>query len=572
VPSSSPPEAVTAVGAQQPPPPAVSSPEAGAEPRTIVVDFLQNNASFDAHHPAARAFLTPEANNRWADTTVTIVDDQVVSNATAQEHGVEQVVVTGDLIGSIDPNGIYTPKQTVGGGGTPTSVTYTLRQVKGQWRIDNVQPGGVGLLISYSQFTDYYTQRTLYFYDQDDAHLVPDPRFSSIADSTDLASWLMTELAQGARAELQPATSTELPQQSDPRRVTVTPTSGVLKVEIPGSGSSQLSDATKGRLAAQIAVTLSRALGGQDFTITDGGRPVEIPQVHNTVFSAASFLSLTSPVTVVPTLYYINTAGEVIDASTDEPIAGPLGVGAAYKLASVGLATLSSTTTDRLLAAGTVGAPGAQTFYIGTTTDGLHQVAGISGALSRPAWVPYRDEVWIGAGTTLFRTATSGAEAGVALPVQISTGSDKVSLPIEALRFSPEGARVALVLKSVDGDGQIWIGSVVRTSESVQINDLKQISPAGVSITDVAWTAPLKLFAVGRNLSGSANVYELQSDGSLWTPKGIPNLPAQPDSITVSSGVPAAVSAATSIWVQRAGTWGSPPAGTTHGTNPIYVE
>jgi hypothetical protein len=563
VPKTSAPSIVTPIG-QVPVQSAVVSPPAGAEPRTIVTDFLQNNASSDPHHNQARAFLTQEQNNLWSDTTVTIVDDWQIGIPDAQNR----ITVTGNLVGTIDANGIYTPQQTIGGGGGSKPFTYTLKQVDGQWRIDNIQPNG--LLINDSQFLQYYVSRTLYFYNTEQ-RLVPDPRFTSLRDSTDLENWLMAQLAQGARPSLQSITTPEFPNQTDPRRVTVTP-GDIVKVEIPGA--SQLDSDRRGRLAAAVSLTLAAPLAGGDMTITDGGRPVDIPQVKSDVFNAASFAyAIASPQTP-PDLYYVNPNGALINADTEEPIAGPLGTGTTYHFTSVGLANLSNTNTDRLLVAGTVGAPGQQTLYVGATSGALHQVGGIYGALSRPAWVPSSNEVWVGAGSSLYRISTSGPHADVAQPVML--GTDKAASDVMALRFSPEGSRVALVLRNGAGQGQIWLGSVVRTTDSVQVSDLALISPAGVSISDVAWNDSLKLFAVGHNLSGAlaANVYELQSDGSLWTAHGIPGLPGEPDSITVAEHVVAAVSAARAVWVQSRGgsTWVPPAGGTAQGTNPIYVE
>jgi hypothetical protein len=549
-------------------PSAAVSPPANAEPRTIVTDFLQSNASVDPTHKNARAFLTPEANNRWSASSVTIVDDwqSGIGNPDAENR----ITVTGNPVGQIDPNGIYTPN-TAGGSDVKKSITYTLKKSgEGQWRIDNIQPNG--LLISESQFQSYYVQSALYFYDADGQRLVPDPRFSSLRDSSDIESWLMTLLAQGARPTLTPAIQTALPPQTDPRRVTVTP-GDIVKVEIPGS--AQLPADYRNRLATQVALTLAQPLAGADMTITDGGQPVSIPQVGSAVFSSADFDEVIAPPASPPDLYYINPGGAVINAGTNQPIPGPLGTGSTYHFAAVGLANLANANTDRLLVAGTVGEPGAQTFYVGATTGGLHVVNGVAGTLSRPAWVPHRDEVWVGAGNSLYRVSTSGTNAYVAKRVTFSTGSGKVLSDVAALRFSPEGTRVALVLRSAD-QGQIWLGSVVRTSDSdsVQVSELTLISPASVSVSDVAWNDPLKLFAVGRNIGGGANVYEVQSDGSLWASRGISNLPPTPDSITVAQNVVAAVSAANTVFVQSrgGGTWVPPLGGTAQGTNPIYVE
>lgn len=571
VPVVSKPQVVRTLGAVQPPAPDVSAPVKGAEPRAIVAGFLANNASSDSHHLAARAFLTPEANNRWSDTTVTVISDTPPPQLSIPDAN-NKITVTGSPVGSIDQNGIYAPLQVVGSSSSK-ALTFGLVKVNGEWRIDQLQNG---LLITYSQFQLFYqSPRTVYFYDQDEQHLVPDPRYTALRDSGELASWLMTQLVQGARPELQVATTTELPAQADPRRVTVTPGT-VMKVEIPGA--SQLAAETRERLATQVALTLEPALNGGAVTITDGGRAVLIPPINSVVFTADTFASAVAPPAVVPALYYLNPSGAVIDANTGIPLSGPLGTGTPYKFTSIGLASLSATTnTDQLLVAGTVGAPGQQVLFLGATTGDLHQVAGIHGDLTRPAWAPDRDEVWVAAGTELFRTSTVGAHANVAERIQITNGSDKITLPIVALRLSPEGSRVAIVLQKPGAPGeapvdQIWLGSVVRASGSVQVSNLTLVSPAGVTIADVAWNDALKLFAVGHNINGGSNVYEVQSDGSLWTPRGIPSLPAAPDSITVAESAVASVSAQNAIWVQTGGLWVSPRGGTVPGTNPIYVE
>jgi hypothetical protein len=556
VPSSSRPEVVQSIGAVQPAAPAVITPEPGAEPRSIVAGFLGNNASSDAHHLAARVFLTPEATNRWSDATVTVVDSPQIGNPDAEN----KVTVTGRLVGKVDAAGVYTPYlqgNGLGGGGQTTALGFTLRRVDHEWRIDTPPSG---LLISYQQFQDFYQQRVVYFYDQAEQHLVPDPRFTALQDPGLLATWLMTALAEGTRPELQQATSTELPAQTDPRRVTAT-MGPVIKVEIPGSG--QLKPQTRDRLAAQVAFTLGPAAGGTPISITDGGRPVTITRSHGDQFTATQFSDAMAPANTSPSLYYLNVAGHVLDAA-GQPLPGPLGDGR-YDLNAVALASRNGSA--QLLAAGTVGPPGGRSLYVGTANKPLRPTA-VSGALSRPAWVPNLDEVWIGAGRTLYRV--SGAAAATVVPVNASSG--KVSGQIMAVRLSPEGSRVALVLQSADGVGQIWLGSVARTAESVQVSNLQPISPQGVSIRDVAWNDQLKLFAVGRDLGGLPNVYELQCDGSRWTPRGISNLPAAPDSITVAENVVASVSAGNTVWVQRGGTWISPNGGSTHGTNPVYLE
>jgi hypothetical protein len=121
----------------------------------------------------------------------------------------------------------------------------------------------------------------------------------------------------------------------------------------------------------------------------------------------------------------------------------------------------------------------------------------------------------------------------------------------------------------------VWVGAVVRSPAQVRVDSLEQITPQGIAIKDVAWNDALKLFVIGRVVSsGETNIFEVQVDGSLWTPRNISGLPSAPDSITVAENQVAWVSAGQAIWVQRAGSWANPGPinGQTNGTNPVYLE
>jgi dipeptidyl aminopeptidase/acylaminoacyl peptidase len=219
--------------------------------------------------------------------------------------------------------------------------------------------------------------------------------------------------------------------------------------------------------------------------------------------------------------------------------------------------------------AGTVGTGPNADLVVGTFSGGVHPTA-VRGKLSRPAWAPRLDEVWVGRGTALYRVDLRGNAAAV----QLSSTNGAVRGQIAAVRFSPDGARVALVM-TTDGASQIWIGSVSRTPQSAQVgvDGLEPISPEGVTVTDVAWNDQLNLFAVGRDTAtGVPSVYEVHVDGSLWTSRGIGNLPQAPDSITVAENEVAWVSAGGTVWAQAAGSWVSPGQGETRGENPVYLE
>ncbi|MDP9116531.1 MAG: GerMN domain-containing protein [Actinomycetota bacterium] len=536
---------------------ASTAPPAGADPRQIVVDFLDASSTSDPAHAKARQYLTPDAKAHWNDKTVTVVDQFRVSNLV---NGA--VTLTARKIGSIDATGTYTPELQGDGSGDLLAVPFTfgMQLVSGEWRIQTL-PNSV--FVTSENFQPLYNHYALYFYDLAQQHLVPDLRYSPLTDAGLLADWLIQQLVAGPRPALADSVTSELPQVTDPLKVSVQ-VGAPSVITLPGA--SQLDPQTRNRVAAQLAFTLTQVTLVQSMQIVDALRPVAIPAADGPAFSATTFQSAMSVQSATSALYYIHN-GAVVDEA-GRPLPGALGSsgGGGSGLSSVALAANGST---NLRIAGVSGTGATQRLSIGTLVEGIQPTA-VRGALSRPAWAPGRDEVWVGAGPSVIRV---GADRKP-LPVSITARSGSVTGSVSAIRFSPEGSRVALVLSFPGGTGQVWVGSIVRSQSQVRIDGLEQVTPNGIVTRDVAWNDPLKLWVVGRNLaSGDVNVYEVQIDGALLTPRGTTNLPGgDPDSITVAEGQVPWVSAGQSVWFLPGAAWASPGNGETFGTNPIYVE
>ena len=557
VPSHSSPQVIKRVQVAQPNNVSVT-PESGADPREIVNEFLQAAATSDTNHTAARGFLTADASARWSDSTATVLQGPIVvgnfANGTVQ--------VSGQPVGTLSATGTYTPVlQGDGNGGQSLGFSFGLAQVNGQWRISALQKG---IILSQVSFESLYAQRELYFYNQDqnpaydEKYLIPDPRFTPLTDSSLLASWLVSQLVGGpsAPSPLQNAVASAFPAQTDATRVSIVIGTPV-RITLPGAGS--LDGTTLNLLAGQLANTLAQVPGVSTMQIVDAGRAVRIPQTGSTTFSQLDFAPAVSDPVTDPALYYIYRGG-VVDA-VGRAVSGAVGAGD-YGLSSAALGSVGS---GDLRVAGVSGSGASGRLYVGTVHGGLKATA-VHGQMSRPAWVPGRDEVWVGAGAALQHCTL--AAVCTAAPVVAASGSVPRGT-IGAIRFSPEGGRIAMVITGADGSSQVWVGAVDRTGTQVRVDGLTAITPVGIAVRDVAWNDPLKLFLIGSN---TTNIYEVQVDGSLWTPRTIPGLPQNPDSITVAENQDAWVSAGQTVWVQRAGSWTYPGTGQTPGVNPVYVE
>jgi hypothetical protein len=409
-------------------------------------------------------------------------------------------------------------------------------------------------------FETNYHQYGVYFVDSTGRHLVPEPRYSEQTDSKLLVSWLVDALVKGPLSSAQGGPSNHLPSQTAPKpAVQFSPDGSLVKIEI--AGASSLPAAERNRVAAEFGATLGQVSAIRSVEITDGGRPVTIPAVASAQFApgAVSQLYTLESAGATPNLYYLHK--HVVYDSNSVRLPGRIND---YGLVSV---CLSSRPDGTVQAAGVRIENGHGVLDVGTTSQ-LYRTT-VKGALSRPAWAPDVDEAWIGAGSDLYRVSMpSRTVHHVALDVP--PGSAKGT--IVAVRLSPEGSRVALVLRT-HGTSQIYIGEVVRNGSSVRVVNLAPISPQAVLIRDVAWNDQFKIFAIGTDkLLGGWGLWEMQSDGSLWTERSSSGLPQAPGSLTVAAGSVAVVSAGPTVWQQQASAWEPLSGDETDGRNPIYEE
>lgn len=568
VPESSAPQIIHPVGVQSTAN-QVSGPPPDASPHDIVEGFLDAGASGDvAHHQAARAYLTRQQKAHWSDSQVTVVDHTQVHNismAKGHHRRAGTIKVSGTEVGTIDESGVYTPSLRGNGdgiGGVAYTQTFGLRKVDGQWRIASP---GVGLLVTAPQFQSF-RQYAIYFYDSNEQDLVPVARYTQKTDPADLVQWLVIdELAAQPPGGL----GTGLPQSgSNNVKVTVPPDPSEptepIKIEIPGAGGLDRNGIN--RLATQLAATLQQVPQVDRLEITDGGKPVPVPSL-GAVFPVEAVSGRYQPAQPSRQLFYVRKGA--VYQETGRPIPGKAGLGV-YGLTSVAVTTTPGF--DALEVAGVRGQGDNATLDIpNPKVPGALIPTAVHGQLSRPSWAPGRMEVWIGDGSDLKRV--TGPSRKDVQTVALNVAPGKASGRVSAVRISPDGGRVALVLTTASSS-QIYIGNIVRNTNQVSVNGLTPISPQGVAVSDVAWNDQLKLFATGRDLlaGGEGQVYEVQCDGSNWNSRGNFELPGTPETVTAAAQSEAVVSVGDTLWQQQGSSWQGLLNGENEGTNPVYLE
>lgn len=176
-------------------------------------------------------------------------------------------------------------------------------------------------------------------------------------------------------------------------------------------------------------------------------------------------------------------------------------------------------------------------------------------ATSRPDWTRSSSpEVWIGVGHSLLRVSSNGVIARPAVLLTTSPPASTALTPrsVDAVQFSPDGARVALVLSGVgtSGSSSAWIGNVVRSAGTVSIEGLSQFTPKGWYVRDIAWTDALTLDVIDNAPNSLAfRIYSLKCDGSDQRQLTSANeqLPPSPAPRWITAGTTAAGQADT--WV-----------------------
>ncbi len=561
VPESSSPQVLrtVAVGGDQSAQP--SSPAPGVLPVNLVQTFLAVNSAAAGKHASARSFLTPAARSRWTDTTVTVVSSLSVGAYTPGKP----ITVTATELGTVNDGGVYTPYLQVGKAAT-VQFAFGIGTVGGQYRINSLRSG---LVLTEQQFEDSFVPRSVYFFDLAHRYLVPDARWTPDTDPIDASESLMNELAAGPTEGLQNAVSTDtLPAQAASRHIDVTGTDPV-KIEI--AGASQLDSTSKNRLAAQIAATLSDIDRGRSLQITDGGTPVPIPRAGGADF-VASDSDADMVVPPVQEVYYLR-GGQLVFSQTRKVVPGSLN-DSRYPLTSAALSR--SGPGGDLSLAGVTSVDGIPELVMGSQTTGLHRST-VTGVTSRPAFAPGRVEAWVGAGSAIYRCVLAGTRI-TATRVQLQFPAAVAGQQVKALRLSPEGSRIALILGNGPGHQKLYVGAVVRgAGTQVSIGTLQQISPNNVTVTDLAWIEGERLNAIGYDTDvQDAHVYRTGADGSAWNEYPIGGLPAPPTSLAGAPGAPAWASAGGNVYLQASGTvWSNPGGGrasAASGTAPSYVE
>jgi Lipoprotein LpqB beta-propeller domain/Sporulation and spore germination len=515
------------------PPP---GPRAGEQGQYVVSGFLHASASFAVDPGAARAFLAPGV--KWHPTgTVTIVSPDLsfgpairLPAQVAGPTGVQQIVVTGQRIATINTSGQYSYQA-----GAPTKYRFTLAKFGGKLLITQLPPGQQ-LLLTQSDFQEVFQPYNLYFYASGaypSGALVPDPVYAPVqgptsAQSTTVADSLVNGLINDRGSWLSGPTSTEFP-----------------------AGTTLLRPVTISNQTALVD------LGGDADTANQGQRELMYAQLKQTLTSSAYSPPVANSVQLAidgKIQYTTGLAGGV-------PVAGSAVGGrraqtlyfasngvvkqipAGHKAAGLvqGPAQLASPADISALAASAVGPPPKLAVAVPQGAGCVVQV-GALGSATAPrnnytisvSGGPCTSLSWDNTGS-LWAVTGSGIwvlQAGIhnqPVPVSVPpllTGRSRVV----QLRMAPDAVRAAMLVQTA-GRMQLYVSAVRFGDKGVSFGPAVPVGTdlAAAGVAAVGWYNPYYLLTV----SGS-QLYQVPLTGGQSVPLAAGALPAGVQSLTAA--------------------------------------
>ncbi|MCL8251778.1 LpqB family beta-propeller domain-containing protein [Aeromicrobium fastidiosum] len=476
---------------------APARPQQGATPEQVVRGYLDAMLAFPSSSRTASAFLTPEAARGWAPTSQVRVYSQSAVSATPQSSARndpdEQVAGRATVrLGFIeeaqlDRQGRYT------GVGRPRSMSYSLEQVDGEWRITDPQDG---LLVTQKFFTDYFRSFDLYFFDRPGRRLVPDPVYLVVGDQ--LATSLVSSLAGGPASSAREAMRTYVPSRTVLRPSVPVSSRGVADVEFTDD-FAELSGSARDRLSAQVVWTLRQVPGIEAVQVVGGTTALSAGGDEAQPIQAWGGFG---PSTARGRAYAVvdDRIVEVADGQI-EPISGSWGRDARgveqVAVAESGVAGVL---------------PGGDAVRL-TTRQGTRPRTIRGNDLIAPDWDP-DGKLWLvdrSGGTTRVRIVDGSADER-ALDVRGVAG-----LAVDDLTISPDGTRYAVTATGAGG-GELYVGCVLRdvTDQVMGLGDPVRVPTTVTSPRSASWSSTTELSFLGDSQAGT-QVYQVAIDGSATT-------------------------------------------------------
>lgn len=532
-----------------------SGPVRGAGPLETARGWVLASRAPSERHEAARAFLTPQAAGRWDDgASPTVVGDQVdtVFGDRAVAPGQAVVRVRAERLGVLSPEGAFLSRPGV------VDLPLELAQTGGQWRIASLPSG---TLVRRSDLRAATRQIRVWFVDALRGAPVADVRYIATSPASSVTARAVQLLLAGPSPGLAGAASSALPRAAALRSAVGTAPDGTTVVDLASLGA--LDDQRRTQIAQQVALTLAGVGVPRVRLLVDGvpllpGRPdvgVEevVASLPRSMLERRELPVGPGDGAAPPAPPALLVSGGRVRTADGVAPAGPAGAGA-YDAVSAGLSTDGQLVAVVDATPGPAGPPGGvpgppvRRLLAGTTGTELTPTGIEGGEMTTPTWPPDAGEVWTVVDGARVVRAVLDPRTRAFRRVDVEAGELTAAGRVTALRFSPDGVRVAAVV-----GGRVAVGAVARDAAGgARVTSVTVLRPDAVSdVVDVGWTRTDRLVAVGAR--PDRPVALLSADGFALDAGPSTNLTPPVTAVAASPGRPL-------VAVDQSGAWTLPGA------------
>ena len=481
-----------------------SGPISGREPDLLLRDFYANSANPLKQYAQARNYLTPDANNQWKPGPETVIIDRIgmSRNSTAGADHVSYTV-TGTIVGTLGEGGAYSPRNE------DYHAVVTLERRDGEWRIAELPNQAI---IERTELRNRYIPRDLYFFDPTGNTLVPDRRWMFAGTNTQDTA-LISLLLAGPSPMLAPGVMDELPNSAAYTRTN----NGVYEL----TGLSNLSEAARRRLAAQLTWTLALAEISEPFSFSIDGDLVRNDR-NNPKLSVNDFpeYNPSASGTSAGVLYAL-TNGKASSISDGNVVAVPGFLGTNGGIESMDVASLNHTNVAASVVTTNAEGDKKSQLYMGPV-DGDSTKILTAATLTKPTFEANSQAVWtVMDGNKVMRVAQSSSNSSISQTEVDTSELGENHGDISVLRLSPTGVQAAFIV-----DGRVYVATVARpTAGDRKLTNVRELIPAiGDSAITLEWSVNSTLL-IG-TVSTDTPVWRAEVDGSSAIPLSSGNIVA----------------------------------------------
>ena len=251
------------------------SQDGGETPEEILQGFITAGTGAAEDYSVAREFLTEGLADTWRATDRVLIygaDPNIVPAPDGNSYSIQL-----EVIGSVDERGIRTDKAL----GTTETLSASMEQVAGQWRISAV-PNGI--MISEVNFSLLFLSHNLYFYASNYEFWVPDTRW--FVQKSGIAANVVKAMLEGPAPYLQGAVSSAFPAGTALARDAVPVVSGVATVDLSAEVLQDSNDLNRQQMALQLQQNLTNLNNVNSVSMTVNQRDVDLGKESSALVEA----------------------------------------------------------------------------------------------------------------------------------------------------------------------------------------------------------------------------------------------------------------------------------------------